>query len=101
MKKYIARNSNAQKAFCTYEMMNTGILRVNYFLPRAGFSVIWNRKDNLCRIAEANPTSDGRKTIVSFLIHPNYWTGYGFKEYYFDTIFQAMNRCFIDNIKLL
>ncbi len=102
MKKYIAKNGfNRQKAFCTYEIFKTGILRVNYFMPKAGFSVIWDKQDNFCRIAEVNPTSDGRKTIVSFLIHPNYWMGYGFNENTYNTIFNAMDICFMNKIKLL
>ena len=101
MKKYIAYNDKRQKAFCTYEILKTGILKVNYFMPKSGFSVIWDTKNNFCRLLDVNVTSDGRKTIVSYLLHPNYWMGFGFMENHHDTIYDAMDTCFMCNIKLL
>jgi len=101
MKKYIARNAETgDKVFCKYEMLNTGILRVEYFLPKYGYSVIWDRKNNYCRIAGNRYSIDGRKSIVTYHIHPSYWSGVDFKHTYYFTIFDAMNMCFKENINL-
>ena len=102
MKKYIARNAETgDKVFCKYEMLNTGILRVEYFLPKYGYSVIWDRKNNFCRITGNRYSADGRKSIVTYLIHPNYWSGFGFQGmHYTSSIFYAMDECLKNNINL-
>lgn len=101
MKKYIARNADTQdKVFCKYEITKQGILVVEYYLPKAGFSVIWDNKNNFCRIAGVRVSADGRKTIVTYIIHPNYWSGFGFRGMYWSTIFNAMDYCVKDNIKI-
>ena len=102
MKKFIARNAETgDKVFCKYEMLNTGILRVEYFLPKEGFSVIWNKKHNFCRIAGIRNSLDGRKSIVTYLIHPNYWMGFGFDgTHWRSSIFFGMDECLKSNINL-
>ena len=102
MKKYVALNAKTSElVFCKYEICKTGILRVEYFLPKSGFSVIWNRKHHFCRIAGVRETCDGRKSIVTYMIHPTYYAGESFQTIMHDTVFDAMNRCLTDNIKLL
>ncbi len=102
MKKFIARNAETgDKVFCKYEVLNTGILRVEYYLPKAGFSVIWDRKHNFCRFLDIRNSTDGRKSIVTYAIHPNYWSGFGFQGVHCtSTIFSAMDECLKNNINL-
>jgi len=101
MKKYIARNAETgDKVFCKYELTKTGLLMVEYYLPKYGYSVIWDRKNNYCRIAGNRYSVDGRKSIVTYHIHPSYWSGVDFKHTYYFTIFDAMNMCFKENINL-
>ena len=101
MEKYYAYNAKTgDKVFCKYEMLNTGILRVDYFLPKYGYSVIWDRMNDNCRIAGNRYSVDGRKSIVTYHIHPSYWMGKNFKHSSYLTIFNAMDLCLQKNINL-
>lgn len=102
MKKFIARNrKTGDKVFCKYEMLNTGILRVEYFLPKYGYSVIWDRQHPFTRIAGNRYSADDRKSIVTYLIHPTYYAGESFSSFAYSDIYTAMNKCLEHNIKLL
>ena len=102
MKKYVARNrKTGESAFCMWEFTNTGMLVVNYFLPKSGFSLIWDRKSEATRIRNLQMSYDGRKSIASYFIHPNYWVGYNLSHACCGFITDAINDCFTDNIKLL
>lgn len=102
MKKFIARNAETgDKVFCKYELTNTGVLRVEYYLPKTGFSVIWDRKSNFCKFSDIRDSIDGRKSIATYIIHPNYWSGFGFQGMnYTSNIFSAMDECLKNNINL-
>ncbi len=102
MKKFIARNAETgDKVFCKYEMLKNGILSVEYYLPKAGFSIIWDKENNFCRLSNIRNSVDNRKSIVSYIIHPNYWIGFGFLGmHYTNTIFFAMEECLRNNINL-
>ncbi len=100
MKKYIARNAETgDKVFCKYEMLKDGILRVEYYLPKDGFSILWE-KSNKIHTAGIRTSTDGRKSIVTYLLHPSLWAGCGFQEYYGTTIFTAMDIVAMCNINL-
>ena len=98
MKKYVAHNRAGDKVFCKYEMFKTGILCVEYYLPKGGFSVIWEGK--LFRVADVRDSADGRKTIVTYHIHPGYWMFQDLKHMSYMTWFDAMNDCLFANINL-
>ena len=98
MKKYIAKNPKTNdKIFCKYETTKNCILVVKYFLPKEGFSVIWDKDNASCRIGGLVTTRDNRKTVVTYNIHPSYWNN-NLNDY--KTIFDAMDICFSNNISL-
>ena len=102
MKKYVAKNADTQdKVFCKYEITKQGILVVEYYLPKAGFSIVWDEGHNFCKISSLRRTIDNRKCVATFSIHPNYWTGFGFSGcHYTSDIFSAMDECLRNNINL-
>ena len=101
MKKYVARNRKTyEHVFCKYEFCPTGILKVEYYLPKSGFSLKWDRKDELVRISDLRVSKDGRKSIVTFFIHPRYWLGDTLSMANYGVI-NGIECCLTDNIKLL
>lgn len=102
MKKYIARNRKTDDmVFCKYEICKTGVLRVEYYLPKFNYSVIWDKHHPYTRIAGNRYSADGRKSIVTYFIHPAYYAGESFSSDMYDNVFDAMDRCLTANIKLL
>lgn len=76
-KKYAYNLVTGEKLFCKTEMLPSGILAVDYYLPKYGFSVIWHH-GKYVTIRDCNDTMDGRKCRVTFCIHPAFWLGDGF-----------------------
>ena len=102
MRKYIARNrKTGETVFCKYEICNSGILRVEYYLPKTGFSVIWNRMHPMTALSSVRKSADGRKSIVTYFIHPMYYIGYDLNHMTFSSHFDGICDCLTDNIKLL
>lgn len=102
MRKYIARNrKTGETVFCKYEFTVTGILTVEYFLPKSGFTLRWDRKKEGTRICGLRTSADGRKSIATYFIHPSYWVGYNFSCACCSSVYEALNDCLTDNIKLL
>lgn len=102
MKKYVAKNRvTGETVFCKYELTNTCMLFVEFYLPKSGFSLRWDRKAEDTRICGLRDSVDGRKAIASYVIHPNYWVGYDISHAMYSDIHSALNNCLTDNIKLL
>ena len=101
MRKYVARNRKTyEHVFCKYELCPTGVLKVEYYLPKNGFSLIWNRQGELTRISGLRTSKDGRKSIVTFFIHPRYWLGDTLSVANYGVV-NGIECCLTDNIKLL
>ena len=100
MKKSYAHNDRGQKCFCKYEIAPTGVLYVSYFLKRCQFSLYWPLNNPLVRVNDIHDTQDGRKTIVTFRIHPALWMGHSFDDYTFKTVDSACNEIFTNHINL-
>lgn len=99
MKKFVARNSRGQKCFCKYEITETGLLSVVFFVPIYRFSIYWPLKRDLIRINGVRDTLDGRKTMIRFLIHPAAWMGKSFNHPRNSSIIECIEgafECFIN-----
>jgi hypothetical protein len=101
MKKNYAYNDRGQKCFCKYETAPTGVLYVSYFLKKYQFSLYWPSGNPLVRVSDVVDTRDGRKTIVTFRIHPILWMGSSFEDYTFKTVNSAINEVFTNHINIL
>lgn len=72
-----AFNKAGEKIFCKVRLTYFGLF-IDYYVPKKnGFSVIWHKGDRV-RICGVKDTLDGRKTIVSFHVHPTYWLSTSF-----------------------
>lgn len=102
MRNYYAVNrKTGERVFCKWEVCNTGMYRVEYYLPKSGFSVIWDRHHSMTACMDVRTSTDNRKSIVTFLIHPSYFVGYDLQHSHCNTVFDGISDCLTDNIKLL
>lgn len=99
MKKHYAFNKKGERVFCKTETTPTGILVVNYYLPRGKFGIIWDRTA-LVQIGGIRGTKDGRKDIVIYFIHPSYWLGTTFEQPTYFTQQDAIDMVFNEFINL-
>jgi hypothetical protein len=51
-------------------------------------------------VNDVKDTVDGRKTVVTFRIHPALWMGVSFEDHTFKTIDSAINEVFTKHINL-
>ena len=100
MKKNYAHNDRGQKCFCKYETLDNGILRVVLFVPIYKFSIYWPLNKDLIKITDIIDTMDGRKTMITFHIHPTAWLGKSFSHRRYCSIQETIDRAFSDFINL-
>lgn len=79
MKKYAFNHTTGEKCFCKVEIGETGIMFVKYYLPKSGFSILWLHTPQV-RIHGVRDTNDGRKTTVTYMVHPSVWEGKDFEH---------------------
>ena len=99
MKNCYAFNKKGEKVFCKTETAPTGILVVDYYLPRGKFSIIWDRTA-FVQIGDIHESKDRRKDIVRYLVHPAYWMGATFKQPTYYTQQNAIDMVFNEFINL-
>lgn len=99
-KRVCINRTTGKKGFCKVSTCPTGVVSVQYFMPRYGFSVIW-AKEPLIRINEVRDTKDGRKCIVQFLVHPTFFMGKDFKNPTYNTIQEAIDEIYTNYLKIL
>lgn len=99
MKNCYAFNKKGEKVFCKTETAPTGILVVDYYLPRGKFSIIWDRT-TFVKIGGIRDTQDGRKDIVRYFIHPSYWLGTTFEQPTYFTQQEAIDMVFNEFVNL-
>lgn len=99
-KNYAHHLSGGEKLFCKTELTSTGVLVIDFYLPKSEFSVKWER-NNLVAIKGIRETADERKSIVTYLVHPSFWLGDSFgsmSEYL--SIQDALDYVFTEYINL-
>lgn len=99
MKNCYAFNKKGEKVFCKTETAPTGILVVDYYLPRGKFGIIWDRTA-FVQIVDIHESKDRRKDIVRYFIHPAYWMGPTFKQPTYFTQQDAIDIVFNEFINL-
>ena len=95
MKKYIAKNrETGETCFCKYQLLEDGVLKVEYFVPLVGFSYKVNPSKWIRSIGRRT-TKDGRKSVVTYLIHPSLWCGEDFYHIASGiSVRSAIDKCF-------
>ena len=73
---------------------------MSYFLKKYQFSLYWPSGNPLVRVSDVVDTRDGRKTIVTFRIHPTLWMGSSFEDYTFKTVNSAINEVFTNHVNI-
>ena len=89
-KNNYAIRKDGKKIFCKTTMCPTGILAVDFYLPKAGFSIMW-RRDAHVHISKVRNSMDGRKTIVRYMVHPSLWLGESFNTPKYACLQEVLN----------
>ena len=100
MKKMVLHTKNHGKQFCMYMITERGMLYVDYYLPKSNISVIWE-KNPLVKINNVRETIDGRKTKVTFCIHPAMMCGCDFQHDRYRSDVDVMTEVFDKYIRIL
>ena len=101
MKTNYAYNDRGQKCFCKYETAPDGVLYVSYFVKKYQFSIFWPLNNPLIRVRDVVDTKDGRKTVITFRVHPALWMGNSFEDNTFKTVNSAVNEVFTNHINII
>ena len=99
MKNNYAFNKKGQRLFCKTETTCTGVLVVDFYLPRGKFGIIWNNTA-FVQIGGIHESKDKRKDVVRYLVHPAYWMGPTFEQPTYFTMQEAIDMVFDKFINL-